>query len=87
MFRSRPIVGFAVRVLLVYGGAMGLWPVVCDGYRELFRTGSESFFGALGQIRFQELSQTVGMDDTRIYVSNRKSGQSTWISVSSRHVG
>ncbi len=87
MFRSRPIVGFAVRVLLVYGVLMGLWPVVRGGYRELFRTGGESFFGALGSIRFEGLPQAEGLNDTKIFVTNRTSGQSTWIKVSSRHVG
>ncbi len=85
--RSRPILGFAVRVLLVYGVLMGLWPVVCGGYRELFRTWGESFFGALGSIRFEGLPQAEGMDDTKIFVKSRESSKWTWMKVSTRHVG
>lgn len=79
--------GFAVRVLLVYGVLMGLWPVVCGGYRELFRTGGESFFGALCSIRFRGLAKPEGMDDTKIFVKSRESSKWTWMKVSTRHVG
>ncbi len=83
MFRSRPILGFAVRFLLVYGVLMGLWPVVRGAYRELFRTGGDSFFGSLCSVRFEP----EGTDDTKIFVKSRGSSKETWMKVSTRHVG
>ncbi len=87
MFRSSPILGFAARFLLGYGVLMVLWPVVRGGYRELFRTGGDSFFGALCSVRFEGLPKSEDTDDTKIFVKSRESSKWTWMTVSSRHVG
>ena len=87
MLRSRPIVAFAVRFLLVYGLLMALWPVVCGAYREVFRTGGDALFRSFGSVRFRALAEIHGMNDTKIFVKAGESSQWTWMKISTRHVG
>ncbi len=87
MSPTRPIVGFALGFLLVYGMLAALRPLVSDTYRDLFRSGGDILFGAYGSVRFRTLPEPVGMHDTKISVKHRGSRQWTGIRINSKHVG
>lgn len=90
MLPSRSISGFVVRFLLLYGVLVALWPMLSSGYASLFRSGGELVlgrFGSGGLVRFRDLPQPEGMDDTRILLKARGSHEWTWMKLSTRHVG
>lgn len=92
MLPSRPIVGFFLKFVLVYGVLMALWPVVFDEYRAFFKTGGEFVFRVIwprDTIRFEPLPERekgTG-NETKVWVVRRDGSGGKKMSICIRDIG
>jgi hypothetical protein len=77
MFQRRPITGFFVRLLLIYGFLIAPWPFTNCAYMACFRVAGNLLFnsvGPAGSVRFEGQSPPDDKWATRLTFRNRASG-------------
>jgi hypothetical protein len=89
---SRPIFGFFLKFVLVYGVLMALWPVVFDGYRAFFKTGGEFVFRVIwprDTVRFEPLPEREKLtgNETKVFVVRRDGSGGKKMSMCIRDIG
>jgi len=76
MWPRRPLTGFVIRLLMIYGVLCVPWPGVRQGYAALYRAAGNGLFGSFGSggvVRFRPLQAEQGRFDSEIKVGKRGS--------------
>lgn len=71
MWPHRPLAGFVVRLLIIYGLLCIPWPGVRRGYAALYRSAAKGLFGSFGSegvVRFQPAHAEGGRFDSEIVI-------------------
>jgi len=82
--------GFFLRLIVAYALLMLSWPGVEHGYARLFRAAAQavfSDFGRDGVVRLEPRLPSNSAHDTSLIVTNRRTGSSFVLGVSSRYFG
>ena len=90
MRRTRTIVGFVVRVVVLYALLMLAWLVVGNAYAAGFRTGCAMLFGSFGSqwtIRYEPIPDASKYADTDVLMKNARAGVEGSKTVSARYRG
>ena len=72
----RTVVGFFLRLFVIYGLLAVPWPWVTDAYTSLYHGVGNAWFGSFGSdgvVRFVEPADAEAPHDTKIVIRNRKS--------------
>ncbi len=90
--QSKPIIGFFLRFVLLYGVLMGLWPVAYDAYGVYFKGCTELLYGSLGSSRKVELrplppAERLDENDTQLIFKTGASRNWNVTKISVRDVG
>lgn len=89
---SKPIIGFFLRFVLLYGVLMGLWPVAYDAYGVFFKGGTELLYGSLGSSRAVQLrplppAERLDENDTQLIFKTGASRNWNSTKISVRDIG
>jgi hypothetical protein len=77
MFRHRPIAGFFVKLVLLYGVLIAPWPYVHTAYLACYRAAGNFLFhsiGPAGGVRFESQSPPDNKWATKLTFKNRRTG-------------
>lgn len=87
---TKTILGFCLRLVLVYIVLMIPWPGVARAYGLLYRIGGDLVFGTFSfgaDVHFQAADASDGNWDTKVIIKNHRSGATGTLPSSSRHMG
>lgn len=74
MWPRRPLAGFVIHLLMIYGAFCIPWPGLRQGYAALYRGAANGLFGSFGSagiVRFQPARAVQGRLDSEIVVRKR----------------
>ena len=87
---ARTIIGFVLRVVVLYALLMVAWIVVGDAYAAGFRAGCGMLFGSFGSqwtIRYEPIPDASKYEDTEVLMKNARTGVQGRKTVSARYLG
>ncbi|HVP10334.1 MAG TPA: hypothetical protein VMV94_04005 [Phycisphaerae bacterium] len=77
MFRRRPVTGFFVKLIFIYGLLIAPWPYLASAYLAFFRASGNLFLssiGPAGAVRFEHQSPPDDEWATKLSFKNRRTG-------------
>ena len=90
MMPLRPVAGFFIRCMLIYGLLIIPWTGAMDAYRWIFRhVGNALFYrvGSAGTVHFEKLSAADHARDTTLRLTNKRVGSSAGMDIKSVYTG